>query len=197
LGQQLALPETACIAVRAPKPLPFDIPGFHWGDDINIDESTGSIDPDAGFKDSVKLICNRVIQDTLINKCGYRSRDIIIFGFGQGGMVALQAALEMQDDELGGIVSIGGPLPISAPLLTIDKKCKTPVLLCKGSTKSAVSSSSVTRLKDTFTHTEVKEWKKSGDGMPANREEMLPVMQFFARRLRSTRGVPEGSIELT
>jgi hypothetical protein len=32
--------------------------------------------------------------------------------------------------------------------------------------------------------------------MPKNREEALPMMHFFARRLRSQKGVPEGSVEL-
>jgi hypothetical protein len=33
--------------------------------------------------------------------------------------------------------------------------------------------------------------------MPANRDEMLPIMQFFSRRLRSMKGVPAGVVELS
>lgn len=155
------------------------------------------MDFDTGFKSSSRMILEDVIRKGLLAKCGYKAREIMLFGFGQGGMAALQVAAEMHDDELGGVVSIGGVLPSSAPLQPIDRKNRTPVLLCKGDRRSVITSSNITRLKDTFEYIEVKEWKKVGDGMPSNREEMLPIMQFFARRLRSVRGVPAGSVELT
>ena len=197
LGQQLSLPETACISVQAPNPLPFDLGGFHWGDDLIFDQNTGDMDTDTGFKKSTKLILQDIIREGLMSKCGYKAREIMIFGFGQGGMVGLQAAAELEDDELGGVISIGGILSLSLPLKALEKKNKTPILICKGSRGSAVTDSASTRLKDTFEFVEIKEWKKNGDGMPSNREEMLPIMQFFARRLRSTRGIPAGSVELS
>lgn len=197
LGQQLNLPETACVALQAPSPLPFDLGGFHWGDDMVFDQNTGEMDVDTGFKLSTRLVLDTVIKQGLVGKCGYTPREIIIFGFAQGGMVGLQAAAELDGDELGGVVSIGGRLSLSTPLAAFNQKKKTPVLVCRASRASAVTDSAVSKLKDVFQHVEVKEWKKNGDGMPASREEMLPIMQFFARRLRSTRGVPVGSVELT
>ncbi|KAF2793813.1 alpha/beta-hydrolase [Melanomma pulvis-pyrius CBS 109.77] len=197
LGQQLSLPETACIAVQAPMPLPFDLGGFHWGDDMIFDQNTGEMDVDTGFKTSTIIILDSIIREGLIRKCGYKSREIMIFGFAQGGMVGLQAAAELEGEELGGVVSVGGALSLSLPLKALDKRSKTPVLVCKASKGSAVSDSAVSKLKDAFEFVEIKEWKRNADGMPSNREEMLPIMQFFARRLRSTRGVPAGSVELT
>jgi predicted esterase len=197
LGQQLNLPETACIAIRAPNPLPFDLGGFHWGDDMIFDQKTGEMDMDTGFKSSTTLVLDKVIKEGLIRKCGYKAREIMIFGYAQGGMVGLQAAAELEGDELGGVISIGGALPLSVPLKALENKSRTPVLLCKAARNSAVTDSAVSRIKDAFEFTEVKEWKKNGDGMPSNREEMMPIMQFFARRLRSIRGVPAGSVELT
>ncbi|KAF1847807.1 phospholipase/Carboxylesteras-like protein [Cucurbitaria berberidis CBS 394.84] len=197
LGQQLNLPETARIALQAPKPLPFDLGGFHWGDDMIFDQNTGEMDVDTGFKASTRLVLDRVIREGLVGKCGYTAREIMIFGFAQGGMVALQAAAELTGDEIGGVISIGGWLPLSISLAALNKKSKTPVLVCRASRGSAVTDGAVSKLKDVFEYVEVKEWKKKGDGMPTNREEMLPIMQFFARRLRSTRGVPAGSVELT
>ena len=197
LGQQLNLPETACVAVQAPMPLPFELGGFHWGDDMVFDQNTGEMDVDTGFKTSTVIVLDSVIRKGLIEKCGYKPREIIIFGLGQGGMVGLQAAAELERDELGGVVSIGGALSLSLPLKALDKKSRTPVLVCKGSKGSVVSDSAISRLKDAFEFVEIKEWKKNGDSMPSNREEMLPIMQFFARRLRSTSGVPAGSVELT
>lgn len=162
-----------------------------------FDQNTGEMDVDTGFRVSTRLLLDVVIREGLIGKCGYKAREILIFGFAQGGMVGLQAAAEFGDDELGGIISIGGFLSLSVPLKAFEKKCKTPVLVCKASRGSAVTDSAVAKLKDVFEYAEIKEWKRIGDGMPSNREEMLPIMQFFARRLRSTRGVPTGSVELT
>ncbi|KAF2685233.1 alpha/beta-hydrolase [Lentithecium fluviatile CBS 122367] len=197
LGQQLNLPETACIAVQAPSPLPFDLGGFHWGDDMIFDQKTGEMDMDTGFKAATVLILGAVIKEGLIGKCGYKAREIIIFGYAQGGMVGLQAAAEHEGEELGGVISIGGPLSLSVPLKALGKKSRTPVLVCKASKGSALTDGAISRLKDAFEFLEIKEWRKNGDGMPSNRDEMMPIMRFFARRLRSTRGVPTGSVELT
>ena len=195
LGEQLNLPETACIAIQAPNPLPFDLGGMHWGEDMIFDSSTGEMDMDTGVQKSTLLVLNQVIREGLIGKCGYKAREIMIFGFAQGGMVALQAAAQLEE-ELGGVISIGGPLSQSVPLKALENKSKTPVLICKADKKSAVTDSATTKLKDAFQYIEFKEWKKNGDGMPSSRDEMLPIMQFFARRLRSTRGVPAGSVEI-
>lgn len=154
------------------------------------------MDFDTGFTKSTRLIKEKIIKDVLIGQCGYRAREIMLFGYGQGGMAALAAAASLAtQEELGGVISIGGPLPLSVSTV-MPGKLKTPVLILGGSSNSLVTSSAVARLKDVFENVEYKPWKKSGDGMPTNRDEMLPIMQFFARRLRSRRGVPEGSVEV-
>lgn len=162
-----------------------------------FDQKTGEMDTDTGFKSAMRLVLRSVIQEGLMGKCGYKAREIVLFGYAQGGMVGLQAAAEHEGEELGGAISIGGALSLSAPLKPVGKKSRTPVLVCKASRASAVTDSAVSRLKDAFEYIEIKEWKKNGDGMPSNREEMMPIMQFFARRLKSTQGVPAGSVELT
>lgn len=197
LGQQLNLPETACIALQAPNGLIMDIGGFQWGDDLVMDQSNGELDMDTGFKAATRLILDRVIREGLIDKCGYKAREIMLFGFAQGGMAGLQAAAEFDGNELGGVVSIGGGSSLSLPLKSLEKKSKTPVLVCRATRGSKVTDSAVSKLKDAFEYVEVKDWKKNGDGMMSNREEMMPIMQFFARRLLSRRGMPAGSVELT
>ena len=152
------------------------------------------MDVDTGFKSSTRIVLDEVIRKGLVEKCCYKPREIMIFGFAQGGMVGLQVAAEI---ELGGVISIGGTISSSIPFAALDKKSRTPVIVCKGSKNSAVTSSAIQKIKDIFEFVEIKEWKKIGDGMPSNRDEMLPIMQFFARRLRSMKGVPEGSVELT
>ncbi|OJD33063.1 phospholipase carboxylesterase superfamily protein [Diplodia corticola] len=204
LGAQMALPETCCVAVRAPAPLPFDLGGFHWGDDVLFDERTGDMDPDAGFeKSATRLLLDDVVRGVLGQKCGYAPRDVVLFGFAQGGMAALQVAAQLgktpgaEQEELGGVVSVGGAMPAAASLGEGGRKFKTPVLLCKAARGSGVSDGAVRRLKDSFEFAEVKEWRRVGDAMPSNRDEMMPIMQFFARRLKSTRGVPEGAVEIS
>ena len=192
LGKQLALPETTCISLQAPTPLPFELGGFHWGDDITFDQASGQMDFDTGFTKAVKVIKQEIIGDGLLKQCGYKPRDIMLFGYGQGAMAALATAASMAE-ELGGVVSIGGPLPSSnasaSPL-------KTPVLVLGGSSSTLITRVIVDKLKAAFQYVEYQKWNRAGDGMPLNRDEMLPIMRFFARRLRSRSGVPEGSVEI-
>ena len=192
LGKQLALPETICISLQAPTPLPFDLGGFHWGDDITFDQASGDMDFDTGFTKAVKIIKRDVIEEGLIEKHGYKPRDIMLFGFGQGAMAALATAASMAQ-ELGGIVSIGGVLPSSN---ASAKAVKTPVLVLGGSSNTLITRINLDKLKAVFQYVEYQKWNRPGDGMPRNRDEMLPIMRFFARRLRSRAGVPGGSIEV-
>ncbi|KAL9134790.1 MAG: hypothetical protein Q9175_004029 [Cornicularia normoerica] len=192
LGKQLALPETTCISLQAPTPLPFELGGFHWGDDITFDQASGQMDFDTGFAKAVKIIKQDIIEDGLVKKCGYKPREIMLFGFGQGSMAALATAASMPE-ELGGIVSIGGPLPSSN---TSANAVNTPVLILGGSSNTLITRTALNKLKAAFQNVEYQKWNRAGDGMPRNRNEMLPIMRFFARRLRSRAGVPEGSVEV-
>jgi len=191
LGKQLSLPETTCISLQAPTPLPFDLGGFHYGDDIQFDSATGQMEFDNGFS-KIVVICKKDVIQVLTQNCGYTPREIMFLGFGQGAMAALATASSMPD-EFGGIISIGGHLAAS---MTAPKGVKTPVLVLGGSSSTLVTRPAVEKIKGTFKHVEYHKWDRAGDGMPRNHDEMLPIMRFFARRLRSRKGVPEGSIEV-
>lgn len=97
--------------------------------------------------------------------------------------------------ELGGVISIGAPLPSESPA-SLSPKCKTPILVCAGTDQSAVTPSAEDKLKHVFEFVQVKRYRRPGDRMPQNRDEMLPIMEFFSRRLGSVKGVPEGSIQV-
>ncbi|KAL8933056.1 MAG: hypothetical protein Q9216_006544 [Gyalolechia sp. 2 TL-2023] len=196
LARQLSLPETTCISFQAPSPLPFDLGGFHWGDDITFDQSKGVMEYDTGFEKTGRMINEDVVDKVLLQKCGYKPRNILFFGFGQGGMAVLAAALAYKT-EFGGIVSIGGPLPSGTihPGINVVKN-KTPVIISGGSSQSLVTQSALSNLKQTFQVVEYVKWPRPGDSMPHNRDEMLPIMKFFARRLQSKSGVPEGVVEV-
>lgn len=200
-GRALNLPETTVVTVQAPTPLPFDLGGFHWGDDVSFDTSTGGLDMDAGLTRSTAKLANGIVRNTLVAKCGYQLREITVLGFGQGGMAGLAAARELglqssgeETGSLAGVISIGAPYPLSGS--RAGSKNRTPVLLVGGRDSLVVSDAAVRRTKEVFEFVEVSRYARKGDGMPSNREEMLPVMQFLARRLRSRQGVPEGSVEI-
>ncbi|OAX83566.1 hypothetical protein ACJ72_02078 [Emergomyces africanus] len=204
----LHLPETTCIVLQAPTPLPFELPGYHWGDDILFE--TDALDVDPGYSRSTSKIVGEIILPVLVRKLGYQAREIFIFGYAQGASVGLSVGLEIgrgaladADDggerELGGIVAVGGVLPLSAIKEDGKGKTRTPVLLVGGQGPgSSITDAGISRTKGNFENVEVVRWKgRRGDGMPSNREEMFPIMRFLASRLRSTSGVPEGSVEIS
>jgi predicted esterase len=208
LGRQLNLPYTACISVRGPAPVPglftgSDGPAFHWGDDILIDQSSGDLDLDGcGYDKSSTMLWDHIIDGVLFKECGYRPRDIIFFGFGQGAVAALRLAATHPELEFGGVVAIGGRLPSGVTPVSSSSsssgngKAKTPILVLGGSRSRQVTRSAVDGLKQGFGEVEYVNWVKGEDSMPASREEMLPIMRFLARRLRSRAGVPEGAVEI-
>lgn len=160
---------------------------------------------DAGFSKAVKMVVDEVIEEVLVKKCGYRLREIVVLGFGQGGMLGVVCAQEIGrrrnegegEKELGGVVSIGAPFPLSGSS-TGAKKSRTPVLIVAGrEDSSVVSDGAVRRTQGVFEFVEVARYQRKGDGMPKSRNEMMPVMRFFARRLLSRQGVPEGAVEVT
>ena len=200
-GQALRLPETTVVTVQGTAPLPFDLGGFHWGDDVSFDSATGAIDMDAGLVRATRILGEDVVRDTLVRKCGYALREIMILGYGQGGMTGLAVARELglknsgqESGPLSGVISIGAPYPLSGS--RAGDKNRSPVLLVSGRDSVAVSDEAVRRTKQVFEFVELSRYARKGDSMPSSRDEMLPVMQFFARRLRSRQGVPEGSVEI-
>ncbi|KAG9229769.1 Alpha/Beta hydrolase protein [Amylocarpus encephaloides] len=200
LGRNLNLPETTVLSIQGLNPIPpiftgSDIPAFHWGDDVLIDEGKGEIDMDAGFNAVLKAVGEGVVTEGLIEKCGFPARNIHFLGFGQGGMAALSIASSLSSDhKFGGVISIGGRLAASSS--AISSKSKTPVLVCGGCNSRQITRSAVDGLRARFGDVEYVKWDKRNDSMPENREEVLPIMKFLARRLGSRAGVPEGAVEI-
>ncbi|KAK7749410.1 hypothetical protein SLS62_008154 [Diatrype stigma] len=216
-ARNLNLPGVLAISVRGVAPLPPALLGlpdavssgptrhFHWGDDLNLSTTGGGgLDPDPGFAKAERLVLGKLIRETLIENCGWDARDILLFGFGQGGSLALGLAARLRDSAavvdvtagdrsaadvdvaFKGVVSIGGPLPNSmVSTVSSRQKARTPVLLCHGRASEDLDDDAVEAVKKEFADVREVKWKKSDDGMPKNREEMLPIMQFFADRLRS------------
>lgn len=220
-AKNLNLPGVLAISVRGVAPLPPALVGlpdsaaaegptrhFHWGDDLTLSTSTGDLDPDPGFSNAERLVLGKLVRETLVGRCGWDTRDVLLFGFGQGGSLALGLASQLRGGNHGnervvdvtegdpsaataeevafkGVVSIGGPLPRSmVPTVSARQKARTPALLCHGMASELLDEEAVESVKEEFADVREVRWKKSDDGMPKNREEMLPIMQFFAERLR-------------
>lgn len=214
-AKNMNLPGVLAITVRGTQPLPPAMLGaplgsgpprhFHWGDELNLATQTDSLDADPGFSKAFDLITKSLIRETLLEKCGWQLSDILLFGYGQGGSLGLGLASkiregpkveEVKDEHNGrptetsrtlkGVVSIGGALPASMiPTLSARPKSKTPVLICHGRSCEAVDEDAIDSLKREFLDVREVKWKKTESSMPSNREEMLPIMQFLAERLRS------------
>ena len=230
-AHNLSLPGVLAISVRGVSPLPPALLGlpldsgptsnFHWGDDLSLNPATGDLDPDPGFTKARDLVLGRLVRGVLLQSCGWEYDDLLLFGFGQGGSLALGLASVLRNlkpegeeedrvrevtdetkDEVvvkgkknmsdakpkvfKGVVSIGGALPASMiPTVSSREKSKTPVLVCHGRESEAVDEDAVDVLKDEFADVRVVKWKRPDDGMPRNRDEVLPMMEFFAERLKA------------
>lgn len=212
-AQGLHLPGVLAITVRGTSFVPPTLLGlpldsgpprhFHWGDDLMATQTDG-LDADPGFTKAYGLVMGKLIRETLVEKCGWELSDILFYGYGQGGSLALGLASkvregfdveEVKDDKDGGsvdapkmfkgVVSVGGPLPTSLiPTVTSRPKSKTPVLICRGKSCEEVDDEAVDVVKQEFADVRDIKWEKADSTMPSSREEMLPIMEFFAERLR-------------
>lgn len=195
-ARSLNLPDTLAVTLQGAYPLPFPFgPGDQWSEDVQVDTSTGTFDPDSPLHKSTQQLVE--VIENLVSKHGIDTSQIHLLGNGQGGSLALSVALAWQKAPLGGLVSVGGALPLSGGL-PHGTKNRAPVLLLGGRDGALFKGgeSPVKRIKQAFEFVESHQWKKGDDSMPRNREEALPMMQFLARRLKSRRGVPEGAIEV-
>lgn len=184
---------------------------FHWGDDLRLD-GTGQLDDDPGFDTAVQRVDGKLIQDILITKCGWRYDDIMLLGFGQGGTFALALAARVAAkavettarkaitdgspssgtkgaSDFKGIVAIGPAVPsaVTTGASSSAPRLATPVLVCGAAGGEAVSDETQGMLRRRFSSVEVAAWRRPNNednGMPRNRAEMLPIMQFLAKRLQ-------------
>lgn len=201
-AQGMNLPGVLAITVRGVSPLPAGLlpsgEGWHWGDDLLMEESEGQLDDDPGFETAVRVVLEDLVGGVLVGKCRWERSDILLFGFGQGGSLALGLAskiratprvTEVSDsttsrpedtDRFKGVVSIGGSLPMSTvPTISSRERSKTNVLVCQ------LEEGQIDGVRREFDDVKVVQWKRRELGMPMDREEMFPIMKFFADRLNS------------
>lgn len=173
--------------------MPFDFPGFHYGTDIHF--ASGQLTLDAPFATAGTAAIASVVESLV--KLDWAPREIHFFGFGQGGICVLDFLTRNAGVDYGSAVSIGGILGSEAPKVEKDgQKVKTALLVCGGNRGSVVTREAEDKLKKEFESVEAVRWRREGDGMMSNREEMTSIMAFWGRRLLSRRGVPKGFEEV-
>ncbi|KAL5526495.1 SAC7 [Sanghuangporus sanghuang] len=208
LGRQLHLPQTATLALRAPQQIPYLEEGaYQWYPSFDdLGETIVHPNPEAG----VSLLRNVISH--LTSTCSWKTQQIHLFGFAQGGSVALETCISIwksrprllpggtQSDEeaeanatLGSVISVGGPLLLHHAIST---PCATPLLFLHRAPPSALaldgSGTPLASLRKLFgKFREVK--LGSGESMPASREEWVPVMEFWSERL-VRRSVQDGGL---
>ena len=167
---------------------------FHWGDDVRLDPATGEVDEDPGFERAGEAILGKLIKETIVERLGWEVDDIMVFGFGQGGSLGLGLASRLANarvveeeggadgkasekkDRLKGVISLGGPLPLSmVSTVSARKKSKTKVLMLQVSDEAAETA------KREFEVVDVVKWKRREVDMPRSMQEMFPIMGFIAR----------------
>ena len=116
------------------------------------------------------------IKRSLVRKCGFVPRSILLMGHGQDGMAVLTTAALWWEIEFGGVVSIGGPLPYylrsaSADLIT------TPALVVS-------SSAADPNLERRFAFVDTCVFSGAHDTLPDTLEFREALVEFLAHRLQ-------------
>lgn len=125
-----------------------------------------------------------------LNDCGWTLSNIHLFGFAQGGSVAVEFGLRCWKDQkagLGSIITVAGPL-LSYP--TLSALSPTPILVVDRSPPSdlALPSGSMNAFNKGYQFvTEVKLDGRNG-GMPSSKEEWQPIMKFWSEKLARRQG---------
>lgn len=169
-------PETSFLLLRGLETVPSSNNGYHWADTAG--------EWDDGFLKASETILMKVIKASLISKCGFAPRDILIIGHGQGGMAAMAIAALWNDVELGGVVSIEGPLP-SYIKSDSTKRIKTPILAIGGSLGYLSSDRALDYIKARFICVDTCILDGVHDNVPDPKKEWTkPLVDFLAHRLR-------------
>ena len=166
-------PETAFVLLRGVAPVPTGNSGHNWAD--------SSSDWSGSFSGAGRKILTDVVKAGLISECGFQPRNIILLGHGQGGMAALATVAAFDKIELGGVITLGGPMPVCAQL-SENVKAKTPALVLR-SELGDIDAPALKRLRDNFVSLDVSTQSGVDNKIPEEKAEIKPILDFFAHRL--------------
>ncbi|KAG7386448.1 hypothetical protein PHYPSEUDO_000277 [Phytophthora pseudosyringae] len=196
LGEQMALPQTAVVSLRAPRELPFGL-GFTWIDDL--DAGGDVISPDVPHKlrsDSLReardYVWNflRVLHDTY----GWGFSRLFVFAFSQGACVAFHLAMTLpRDVRLGGMVLVSGGAIVGPHSSTDEGAAATPMLQVTGAADNVYPSALAVLTRRQFKRRHAQKAAAGlftsfvrphkGHAMIDSRGDMRHVMLFFSNHL--------------
>ncbi|KAF9078697.1 hypothetical protein BDP27DRAFT_1310031 [Rhodocollybia butyracea] len=199
LGRQLKLPQSATLALRAPEKIPFLYEeAYQWYTSFN---QLGELIERPNPTPALELV-SKVFKH-LIEDCAWPSDKIHLFGFAQGGSVALEFGIKFWREQLelgkklipnsgetgtstptslGSVVSISGPL-LSYP--TLSALNPTPVIAVyrPPPAEPSLSPGDLTALRKAFSTVREVKLAIKGPGMPSSKDEWEPIMRFWSERL--------------
>lgn len=165
-------PETCFVLLQEPEGVPTPNSKYDWTD------TSGHWDePSLNSAGSL----TEMIKSSLITNCRFAPRNILLIGHGQGGMAVLSTAALWADTELGGVVSIGGPLPSYLSSASLDM-ISTPALVV-GSTMGEFTQPAFNCVRTRFRCVDTCVLAGVHDTLPATDEMMKPLLEFLAHRL--------------
>lgn len=139
----------------------------------------------------------KLLEALTSTEVGWRLQDIHLFGWGQGGTMALELAAHISASPIGtdNARRFGSVISICAPLLSSTHAAtgptQTPALyFTRALPASAVYQRQATRLKKVFGQVEVVngEKGKGGEDMPRGRTEWEGIMRFWGSVLAKDEG---------
>ena len=167
-----SLAESAFVLIRGLQAVGGGNSGYHWTDAAW--EGT--------FIQTSTVILDQVIKDVLMSRCRFQPQNIVILGHGEGGMAALAAAASWQGFELGGVVSIGGPMPHYVQPES-GVRARTPALIIGGAL-GEINAAALQLIQKSFMYTDTDIRNREDDLIPETQEQLKPLLDFFAHRLR-------------
>ncbi|KAF9916515.1 hypothetical protein BX616_003555 [Lobosporangium transversale] len=192
LAQSLQLPQTATCCIQAPTPVPYlEEEGWQWFPSFNVltGELLGPDSPERMLQvqQTVRPQLVKFIQHC-IDHSGYSPSKITLFGFSQGGEIALDLAA-FGGFNLRAVISIAGYLMEESQNAVPATKLSTKVLIMQGDRDDLRS---IKAAKDRFKYVQRVFGKANvdqkiiegmGHGMPSSESGWRPLMEFFALNL--------------
>jgi pimeloyl-ACP methyl ester carboxylesterase len=199
LGRKLNLPCTAILSLQAPDPYVSTSPLPRHADGFSIplledpayswyNTFTPLFEPLPDPSPSKPLVPLRKLLETLTSKeVGWQLHQIHLFGWGQGGTMALELALDIGKTEVNGRKRLGSIISICAGLLSHSNtplNLSTPCLLfTRLDPKLAAGGKVVNGIKRAFGEVEVVHFEGKGEDMPRGKNEWEGIMKFWSKNL--------------
>ncbi|KAL4161097.1 hypothetical protein PRNP1_001653 [Phytophthora ramorum] len=198
LGEQMALPQTAVLSLRAPRELPFGL-GFTWMDDL--DANGDVIPPDTPHRQRSESLHEArdylwSFLQVLHDKYEWGYSRLFVFAFSQGACVAFHLAMTLpRGVRLGGVVLVAGGAIVGAHSSASEDggAAATPMMQVTGAADAVYPAILAKRSRREFERRHTRKATeelfatrvrpRKGHAMIDSRADMQHVMLFFSKHL--------------